>query len=88
MQGPTQPADRIAELWPKYLRWAKRFGSALLLVALAIAVTSGNKPVLALGRSGRLVVVVVGYASMVGFAFYGGMTLFFWLLQRRGDPRR
>jgi hypothetical protein len=82
MRKTSVPPDRIEQLLPMHRRWAKRFGALLLIVAIAIAVTvtNGDGPLVVVGDKGRLVIATVGYVALIGFAYFGGMSVFLWWL--------
>lgn len=74
--------DRIAQLRPIHRRWAKRFGGLLLIVAAVIAVSYYDSPLVVFDRPARVVIGIVGYVALIGFGYFGGMSVFLWWLSR------
>ena len=88
MKDLTEQEHWVTPLLPHYERRAKFFGLLCLLVALGIAINYGPEPLVNLGHGTLVKIVegVVGFGSLIGFGYYGGMAWYFWLLRRYG-PR-
>jgi hypothetical protein len=88
MKDSAEEYDWITPLLPHYVRRARFFGLLCLLVALGMAIDYGPNPLVDLGRSpiAKVVKGVVAFGSLIGFAWYGGMASYLWLLRRYG-PR-
>jgi hypothetical protein len=75
--------------WKPWLSRFKKFLTVLIAVLIAILVTSGWIPTLAVARTGRYILSFFGIMSLAGATFNGGIAFAFCAILNhlRGAPR-
>jgi hypothetical protein len=73
--------------WKPWLSRFKKFLTVLGAVLIAILVTSGWIPTLAVARTGRYILSFFGIMSLGGATFNGGIAFAFWVDRRFGGDR-